>query len=54
MTIRISKKDFGHYKLTEDGKLVYDDKAAKASKNLIQRLQSDGKKRWKPAKRSSE
>ena len=51
MTIQISKRAFGNYKLTPDGKLERDVKAEEAKLDVSRRLKRRGSKKVKVVKR---
>jgi len=51
MTIQISKRAFGNYKLTPDGKLERDVKAEEAKLDVSTRLKRRGSKKIRPARK---
>jgi len=51
MTIRISKKAWGNNKITPDGRVEHDEKAAEAKLDISTRLKRRGSKKVRPVKR---
>jgi len=51
MTIRISKKAWGNNKITPDGRVVHDEKAAEAKLDVSTRLKRRNSKKIKPVRK---